>query len=476
MFVALDSSGRQRFSFEENKLDLRKFSKLKELYCPYCERLVFFHGGKKRIHHFNHEPHVECTFTGEPETQEHLNGKLLIYKWLKKQYPQAEVSLEKRIVETNQIADVYAAFGDGQKFAFEIQCAELTADEWLERRKLYREANIWDIWLFGMKYYREIDDEELASEEKLLRLKYLQQTVNKKDRSVYFIDSYTSLIRQIGDFFELSSDSETVYLAEVQVMPVMDLKIIKVQSPCHYMLADSKTINKIDLHLHKRIQEAREIWNARAYKKRKIEERLRQFESYQRYLNNFSLEEALQQMSYQEQIKFKRLAKEYGFTNESFPGIFNIQLENHHYIQTPYPLWQLLVFHKAVKHNTSKKKLIFPKYFFQDIKEEIRYEIGNSKSVAILIYEYLEVLESCGFISNQFYMREYKHPFAVENDVLSKMEDKKQNGLLAMYFSEFNMEESEWDEEAVDLIGDEQWKEIEKVKEYYRYLVVNQIE
>ncbi|MBX0313299.1 competence protein CoiA [Planococcus glaciei] len=476
MFVALDSSGRQRLSFEEDKQDLRKLSKSKGLRCPYCERLVIFHGGSRRIHHFNHEPHVECTFTGEPETQEHLNGKWLIYDWLKKKYPQAEVSLEKRIIETNQIADVYADFGEGRRFAFEIQCAELTTEEWLQRRKLYREANIRDIWLFGMKYYKEIDEEELYDGETVLRLKYLQQVVNTKERSVYFIDSVNSEVRQIGDFFYLSVYSETRVLAKVQVMSLNDLRIIKVQSPCQYLLADLKTIKKIEFYFNQRNQEAKRIWNERAFEKREVEERLRQYEHYQWYLNNFCLEDAYRQMSEREEIIFKQLVKEYGFTNDNFPGIFNVQLENHHFIQTPYPLWQLLVFHKALKHNTSNKKLIFPPHFFQDIKTKLRYEVKNSKYAAGLIYEYLEVLEHCGFISNKFYYREYKHPFAIENSLLSKMEGKKQNGLLALYYSKFNNEESEEDDNPLNLISEEQQVEMKKVSEYYRYLVISQID
>lgn len=95
------------------------FSKTKELYCPHCQKNVFFRGGIKKIHHFYHERHVECSFVGEPETQEHLGGKLAIYHWLKEKYPNAYVALEERIAKTNQIADVYADFGNGHKFAFE---------------------------------------------------------------------------------------------------------------------------------------------------------------------------------------------------------------------------------------------------------------------------------------------------------------------------------------------------------------------
>ncbi|WP_353056578.1 competence protein CoiA family protein [Solibacillus isronensis] len=38
----------------------------------------FLSRGLKRIHHFYHEAHVDCSFVGEPETQEHRAGGLSI--------------------------------------------------------------------------------------------------------------------------------------------------------------------------------------------------------------------------------------------------------------------------------------------------------------------------------------------------------------------------------------------------------------
>lgn len=83
MFVSVDQNGEKQFAFHEDKVRLYSLAQAKELYCPHCQKHVFFRGGAKRIHHFYHECHVECSFVGEPETQEHLGGKLAIYYWLK---------------------------------------------------------------------------------------------------------------------------------------------------------------------------------------------------------------------------------------------------------------------------------------------------------------------------------------------------------------------------------------------------------
>ncbi|WP_400245946.1 competence protein CoiA family protein [Niallia sp. JL1B1071] len=50
MFVAIDQNGEKQFAFHEDKLNLRTLSEAKELYCPNCQKKVFFRGGLKRIH------------------------------------------------------------------------------------------------------------------------------------------------------------------------------------------------------------------------------------------------------------------------------------------------------------------------------------------------------------------------------------------------------------------------------------------
>lgn len=172
---------------------------------------------------------------------------------------------------------------------------------------------------------------------------------------------------------------------------------------------------------------------------RQKQEKQKRFHQYKRYLSNFNIDKVLQRMSHREQVLFRRLVKEYGLTDTNFPGIFNIQMENYKCIHTPYPLWQLLVFHKAIKHNYSKKQLIFSNYLFQDIKDQLRYDIKDSKLVATLIHSYLVLLEKCGFLYKQTLYRKYIHPFKIENNVLPLVDHKELNTHVALYFSEFNL-------------------------------------
>ncbi|MEK5233126.1 competence protein CoiA family protein [Lysinibacillus sp. FSL K6-0232] len=446
MFVAINPNGEKQFAFHDDKERLYSLAKAKELYCPHCQKNVFFRGGTKKIHHFYHERHVKCSFVGEPETQEHLGGKLAIYNWLKEKYPNAYVALEERIAKTNQIADVYADFGNGHKFAFEIQCAEQTAEKWLERRKLYAIAEIKDIWLFGANYYKEITAKDIEDDEVVLRLKYPQQLVNEKERSVYFIDVENNLVKHIGKFFGIRYRTETRFVVKLQEIAIPEMTIAKIQSPCKFVLYNKLSYEKIQHYLNDRKIEAAELWKERKVQSaarmqiiRQKQEKQKRFHQYKRYLSNFNIDKVLQRMSHREQVLFRRLVKEYGLTDTNFPGIFNIQMENYKCIHTPYPLWQLLVFHKAIKHNYSKKQLIFSNYLFQDIKDQLRYDIKDSKLVATLIHSYLVLLEKCGFLYKQTLYRKYIHPFKIENNVLPLVDHKELNTHVALYFSEFNL-------------------------------------
>lgn len=170
--------------------------------------------------------------------------------------------------------------------------------------------------------------------------------------------------------------------------------------------------------------------------------------------------------------------KEYGLTDTNFPGIFNIQLENYKCIHTPYPLWQLLVFHKAIKLNNSKKQLIYSKYLFQDIKGQLRYDVKDSKPVATLIHRYLVLLEKCGVLNKQTVYRKYIHPFKIENNVLPIVANKEFNSNVALYFSEFNslsLNPKDYYSTEVFFTDTEQ-ELLEQDTKYYQNLVLHKME
>jgi len=73
----------------------------------------------------------------------------MLAEWLHKQFPQANISLEKRLPAPNRIADIFVTYADGRQWAIEFQCAPLDIDEWHLRHAAYSKADIRDIWIIG---------------------------------------------------------------------------------------------------------------------------------------------------------------------------------------------------------------------------------------------------------------------------------------------------------------------------------------
>ena len=148
-------------------------------------------------------------------------------------------------------------------------------------------------------------------------------------------------------------------------------------------------------------------------------------------------------------------------------------------IHTPYPLWQLVVFHKAIiKHSYSKKQLIYSKYLFQDIKDQLRYDVKDSKHVATLIHSYLVLLEKCEFLDKQTLYRKYIHPFKIENNVLPFIDNKELNSNVELYFSEFNLFAIGWADyySKEVFFDDDELENIGQAAEYYQNLVLHKID
>ncbi len=150
MLVAYGPEEQLVIAEELNFAQLKDWSQKNLLYCPNCHGLVHVRGGpEKRIQlHFAHK-RGECAWSTETESVRHSRGKKVLAEWLKQQFPQAEILLEKRLPVPNRIADIFVTFPDGRRWAIEFQCAHLDIDEWHLRHRAYMHAGIQDIWIVG---------------------------------------------------------------------------------------------------------------------------------------------------------------------------------------------------------------------------------------------------------------------------------------------------------------------------------------
>ncbi|MFB8426436.1 competence protein CoiA [Priestia megaterium] len=129
----------------------RQLSDDKKLFCRFCNSIVIYKNGTKVKAYFAHTKKIECPTYGAEESEEHEQGKEIIYEWLKNQYPDAFIDYEYHIKATNQVADVYIEHKQGNlkglKWAFEFQHSTLIESKWKKRHELYKQAEIQDFWI-----------------------------------------------------------------------------------------------------------------------------------------------------------------------------------------------------------------------------------------------------------------------------------------------------------------------------------------
>lgn len=139
------------FDGKYDRYRLKQWSGKGLLKCPVCDGTYEYCHGEIVQPYFRHSG-SECSgYYGEPETDEHRNGKLLLYNWIKVQDGVTNCKLEAWIPETKQRPDIYFE-QHGEKFVIEYQCTPI-ASEFLVRRELYKLAGIKDIWILGTEKY-----------------------------------------------------------------------------------------------------------------------------------------------------------------------------------------------------------------------------------------------------------------------------------------------------------------------------------
>lgn len=135
---------------QDNIDTIRYQSEHQVLRCPNCNHRVMLKAGGIRRWHFAHFSTGEARHClahyGEYETPEHIRMKQAVAKHLQVTYPEARVTYEAWIRETNQRADVLFE-RDATCSVFEVQRQPLSGKEWRERHSSYRSVHLHDIWM-----------------------------------------------------------------------------------------------------------------------------------------------------------------------------------------------------------------------------------------------------------------------------------------------------------------------------------------
>lgn len=148
MLVAVTKAG-QYFSLGNKYLELEKLRQLRkteQYYCPACKQEVILKLGTKQAWHFAHKQRQSCSDEAEGETTYHIEGKKLLYEWLKMQGLQ--VSLEPYLQDAKQRPDLLLKSAN-KNYAIEFQCAKISPEIFLKRTMTYQTHHYTPIWILG---------------------------------------------------------------------------------------------------------------------------------------------------------------------------------------------------------------------------------------------------------------------------------------------------------------------------------------
>lgn len=170
------------FDSKYDRYRLKQWSNKGILKCPVCDGDYEYCHGEIVSPYFRHVG-KECNgYYSESETEEHKQGKMMLYEWIKGQTGVINCTLEAWIPETKQRPDIYFEY-NGNRYVIEFQCTPI-ASEFLLRRELYRLAGIKDIWILGTEKY-SIKINEFGEPVHENRYKKIEKEL-ESEGSVYF--------------------------------------------------------------------------------------------------------------------------------------------------------------------------------------------------------------------------------------------------------------------------------------------------
>nr|WP_255723496.1 competence protein CoiA family protein [Sporosarcina sp. ACRSL] len=125
--------------------ELRMWRQTRKFYCPQCKGPVQLKVGDIVVPHFAHRKDTACnTSFSEGESQQHLNGKRLLYQFLSA--GKQEVELEPLLNNISQRPDLLVKTEE-MNYPIEFQCSTIPISLLEQRTDGYRRAGLEPIWI-----------------------------------------------------------------------------------------------------------------------------------------------------------------------------------------------------------------------------------------------------------------------------------------------------------------------------------------
>lgn len=173
--------------------------RMQSFFCPVCRERVIIKAGMRMIPHFAHQRSSSCPANQRGEGAYHERGKLQLFRWLKRQFP--DVTLETYLQDIKQRPDILLRVGK-RKIAIEYQCAKIPLQDIIKRNKNYRFAGIQPIWILGANLFQRKGKSHFHVNPFILT--FLHQFHPSQPTALYFYCPETNTMIQAADVFLIS--------------------------------------------------------------------------------------------------------------------------------------------------------------------------------------------------------------------------------------------------------------------------------
>jgi Competence protein CoiA-like family len=185
-----------------NAISLKKI-KGDIFHCESCKGEVIFRKGLIKINHFYHK--IKCNCQNSGESEEHLTTKSEIFDFVSTKWGKSCKIIELEKSMFNKLRpDIYIETIKGNKIGIEIQVSQLTPSEIIRRTKLYKEHNMYVLWVLLLEKSRFY-----------LHNTFLGHKSNKKEERIklkeFEIDLYTMFYKRLC-FWDLENDFEEGFI------------------------------------------------------------------------------------------------------------------------------------------------------------------------------------------------------------------------------------------------------------------------
>ncbi|MFW6287486.1 MAG: competence protein CoiA [bacterium] len=181
------------YFFDKVKL-IKEAGQNRMLKCEECGKPVILKAGDKRVPHFAHLSTTNCNYSNfSKETEEHKQGKLILYQYFKEKYPDSEVQVDYRL-SNGRRANIYVVFDNANKLAVEYQRKDIKIKDWRARHQNYQKLGINDLWILSTKKYKPLN---AIKKDKFIFFKEL--LLNDSDKNIaVFLDTDTKKLTLVS--------------------------------------------------------------------------------------------------------------------------------------------------------------------------------------------------------------------------------------------------------------------------------------